>query len=405
MTNKEINVRSIIFLIIGILLVLSLVICIYIVSGERDLKEIQATVVNVKDDKDGTGKNDVTVMYEVDDVTYEYNFYYKDDVKNDDKISIYYHKNNVNNVQPYKTSKLIFVCPIIGLILCIYGLIELCTKSKSYTIEDVGVKTKLVGEDERTQQLQIITDDAKPESYSKTPEEEAEVPIKELKGNQNKVVSKDNEATDFLFVLEDEEIQEEVVKLEAKTENSLSLKNDLVEEKEDVIKIENEKEKVKEEVKVAEDEPEVKNDIKENIKEKEVIKEEKVKEVVKEDEKAKAKEKVNSDSNNLKKKDDSKIVKNLKKVIPKMYTIENNELVYEELGKDKEKIDLEKINSITKTINSEGKLVKIVVNDGVVSCVLTSMKGIDLNDIMETLHHKMIQFDSEFTEKIEYKEY
>lgn len=49
-SNKEINVRSIIFLVIGILLVLSLVICIYIVSGERDLVSINATVVNVKED-------------------------------------------------------------------------------------------------------------------------------------------------------------------------------------------------------------------------------------------------------------------------------------------------------------------------------------------------------------------
>ena len=35
MTNKEISIRSIVFLIIGILLVLSLVICINIVNGER----------------------------------------------------------------------------------------------------------------------------------------------------------------------------------------------------------------------------------------------------------------------------------------------------------------------------------------------------------------------------------
>ena len=180
-SNKEINVRSIIFLVIGILLVLSLVICIYIVSGERDLVSINATVVNVKEDRDGTGKNDVTVMYEVDGTTYEYNFYYKDSVKKDDMLSIYYHKDNVNSVQPYKTSKLIFVCPVVGLILCIYGLIELLTKSKFYTISDAEVKTKIVGEDERTQQLRIITDDVKTTDYVKTPEEEAEVPVKGLK--------------------------------------------------------------------------------------------------------------------------------------------------------------------------------------------------------------------------------
>ena len=51
MTNKEINIRSIIFLIIGILLVLSLVICIYIVNSQKDLKTVDAIVTNVKEDK------------------------------------------------------------------------------------------------------------------------------------------------------------------------------------------------------------------------------------------------------------------------------------------------------------------------------------------------------------------
>ena len=81
MTNKEINIRSIIFLVIGNLLVLSLVICIYIVNSQRDLKAVEAIVTNVKEDKDGTGKNDVTVIYEVDGTSYKYSFYYRDDMR------------------------------------------------------------------------------------------------------------------------------------------------------------------------------------------------------------------------------------------------------------------------------------------------------------------------------------
>ena len=76
MTNKEISIRSIVFLIIGILLVLSLVICINIVNGEKDLVATNATVIKIKEDKDGTGKNDITAVYDVGNTTYQYNFYY-----------------------------------------------------------------------------------------------------------------------------------------------------------------------------------------------------------------------------------------------------------------------------------------------------------------------------------------
>ena len=362
MSNKEINVRSIIFLVIGILLVLSLVICIYIVSGERDLVPIKATVVNVKDDKDGTGKNDVTVMYEVNGTTYEYNFYYKDSVKRDDMLSIYYHKDNVNSVQPYKTSKLIFVCPVVGLILCIYGLIELLTKSKFYTISDAEVKTKVVGEDEKTQQLRIITDDVKTTDYIKTPEEEAEVPVKGLKVTDKKVEEDSHE----------KEPEFEVVEKDL-TENVELIKDDEVSEK-----------VIEEETKIPLNE-EVKKVVKEKTKDivKETKKEEKIVEPKKE----------------------TKVVKELKKVIPKTYELNDDELTYQVLGQDEIKMNLKNNKAITKTINSEGSLVKVVVNDENVSCVLTSMRGIDLNNIMEELHEKMLKYDANFEEKVEYKEY
>lgn len=362
MSNKEINVRSIIFLVIGILLVLSLVICIYIVSGERDLVPIKATVVNVKDDKDGTGKNDVTVMYEVNGTTYEYNFYYKDSVKRDDMLSIYYHKDNVNSVQPYKTSKLIFVCPVVGLILCIYGLIELLTKSKFYTISDAEVKTKVVGEDEKTQQLRIITDDVKTTDYIKTPEEEAEVPVKGLKVTDKKVEEDSHE----------KEPKFEVVEKDL-TENVGLIKDDEVSEK-----------VIEEETKISLNE-EVKKEVKE-----------KTKDVVKE---TKKEEKI------VEPKKETKVVKELKKVIPKTYELNDDELTYQVLGQDEIKMNLKNIKAITKTINSEGSLVKVVVNDENVSCVLTSMRGIDLNNIMEELHEKMLKYDANFEEKVEYKEY
>ena len=142
MTDKEVSFRSIIFLIIGILLLLSLIICIYIVNGDKDLVKISATVVDVKQDDD-KGKNDVTVSYMVDNTFYNYNFTYKDNIKVGDTIDVYYHSKNVTSVQSFKTSKLIFVCPIIGLVLCIIGLFELFRKPKEY-YEDDDYKTKII---------------------------------------------------------------------------------------------------------------------------------------------------------------------------------------------------------------------------------------------------------------------
>ena len=105
MTNKEISIRSIVFLIIGILLVLSLVICINIVNGEKDLVATNATVIKIKEDKDGTGKNDITAVYDVGNTTYQYNFYYKDDVKLELKtleVSNYYRTVQDENNKKYK---------------------------------------------------------------------------------------------------------------------------------------------------------------------------------------------------------------------------------------------------------------------------------------------------------------
>ena len=180
MTNKEINIRSIIFLVIGILLVLSLVICIYIVNSQRDLKAVEAIVTNVKEDKDGTGKNDVTVIYEVDGTSYKYSFYYRDDIKVDDKLNIYYHAKTPNEVQAYRVSKYIFICPVVGLILCIYGLFELFTKSKEHDDSDEGLNTTLLSENGNTQQFAIIAD-AAADNLAIAINNEDEVPVKEIK--------------------------------------------------------------------------------------------------------------------------------------------------------------------------------------------------------------------------------
>lgn len=179
MSDREISLKSIIFLIIGILLVLSLVICIYLVNNEKDLVKISATVTSVKEDSDGTGKNDITVSYNVNNIYYDYSFNYKDDIKVNDKVDIYYHEKEPISVQAYKTSKMIFVCPIVGLVLCIVGLIELTRKSNANNVEEDDYETKVISVNGDTQQLRIITNDKDDEvlTYMEEPDEETSVKL------------------------------------------------------------------------------------------------------------------------------------------------------------------------------------------------------------------------------------
>lgn len=181
MSDREISLKSIIFLIIGILLVLSLVICIYLVNSEKDLVKISAVVTSVKEDSDGTGKNDITVSYNINNIYYDYSFNYKDDIKLNDKVDIYYHENEPVKVQSYKTSKMIFVCPVVGLILCIIGLIELTKKSNAKDLEEDedDFETKVISVDGDTQQLKIITNDQEDEvlAYMENPSDEASVKL------------------------------------------------------------------------------------------------------------------------------------------------------------------------------------------------------------------------------------
>ncbi len=284
MNSKEVNLRSIVFLVVGVLLLLSLVICIYIFRRDSDLVKVQADVIDVKKDSDGTGKNDVTVIYEVGDTSYKYNFYYKDEINTEDKIDVYYHKNNVTSVQTFKTGKYIFICPIVGLVLCVVGLFELLKKDDSDDEEDF--KTQVIDVVGDTQMLEIITDE----------------PVEEVKVVENPPV---------------EEVKEKVVS-----------------------------------------EP-VQPEIKETV----------------------------------------------KKIIPSNYYLSGKTLVYEEAGKETHEINLIQVRNVIKTINKVGKVVKLVVVTDELQCILISMKDINLEEIANLLHNKMLSIDEKFNEEVEYKEY
>ena len=368
MSDRETNLRSIVFVIIGVLLLLSLIICIYLTNGEKDLVPIDAKVINVKKDSDGTGKNDVIVTYDVNNITYEYRFYYRDDVNVDDKITIYYHENNVTSVQTFKTSKFIFICPIVGLLLCAVGLFELFRKHKEDEDELEDFNTKTISIIGNTQQLEIITDDGEVIDYVKTPEEEEETPVKNLN-------------------VKSEIVEEEQIKIETRNENKATGEVEVKEIKtlDDILVSTEEKtEKVKINDKIKEYK-------KENKLEKPKLKEDKKIPIIGRKEK----------NNELKKEETKKLVT----ILPKSYYMSGNTLVYEETGKELEEITLLEVHKILKTVNSAGEIVKITIFTEDKKCVLTKMRKSNLEETYNLLYNKMVGIYSTYKEEIEYKEY
>lgn len=385
MTDKEVSFRSIIFLIIGILLLLSLIICIYIVNGDKDLVKISATVVDVKQDDD-KGKNDVTVSYMVDNTFYNYNFTYKDNIKVGDTIDVYYHSKNVTSVQSFKTSKLIFVCPIIGLVLCIIGLFELFRKPKEY-YEDDDYKTKIISVVGNTEQLKILADDTQEISYVKSEDEENEVSVKAI--NKDTPNIKDDEKI---------EIQTRSTKVD-NTANidikEIDIIGDTSEKINEVtapVPVINEK-AVKDESVSSEKE----------MKKIDKLKEEKIKNEKNED--VENVKKTSELEKSLDSKDNKEIKKEIVKILPKKYYIVGTTLVCELVGNSTKEINFEDIKSIVKTINSEGKLVKLTVCSDDAKCLLTNMYKVSLDQVANTIHNKLLTIKPELKEEIEYKEY
>jgi len=396
MTQKETNLRSVLFLVIGILLLLSLVICIYIVSGESDLVKTTALVTEVSKDSSGTGKTDISVTYDVDGQSYKYDYYHKGEVEEGDKVTLYYHEKNPSSVQTFKTNKLIFIWPVIGLGLCILGLLELFRKTDD---EEDEFETSVIGIVGNTQQLKIVTDDAPVQTYQPTPEETHEVAVKAVKKEEpipqpepvvevqpEPVIEKAVEPVVEKVIPEHVpeptpvvEIQPEPVVAPAPVEtvqnveppktqsNTNSVEDALVQ-------------KVQNNVAGASaiNEDEIKKVIKDVLKE--VIQE------VKED-------KVPAEP----------IVQ--KRVLPNYYYISGTSLIYEEAGKEPQEIELKTVDSVVRTINSAGNIVKLVVSTPAVKCVLTNMKNIDLEQLASLLNNKMCTIDEGFKEEIEYKEY
>lgn len=387
MADRDINIRSVLFLVIGILLVLSLIICIYIMVNERDLVKTEANVIEVNKDEEGTGKNNISVVYAVNGVTYEYNFRYKDEINVNDKIIIYYHEKSVTSVQTYKTSKIIFVCPVIGIVLCGLGIYDLFRKNKKPAAAPVKAPAPVVEEHKVEEVVKPVEQPVEPPK---------EIPQVDMKlESEIPVLAKTTEETPVAPVapvVAPEPARVEPVPVSSVvTPDKLPIKKEEPEEKKEQAPLvdastmksldevtEKVKESVTKNIGVDSSDDDIKNVIKEVLKE--VIKE------VKEEEKP-TKEVVQ------------------KRIIPNYFYISGTSLIYEEMGKKAQELNLKDIKRVVRTINSAGSVVKLVVSNEEYKIVLTNMKNIDLEQLANLLHNKMRTIDDTFKEIIERKEY
>lgn len=444
MTDRETNIRSVLFLVIGILLLLSLVICIYIVSGEKDLVEIDSTVIEVKKDANGTGKNEVTVVYDVDGTSYEYNFYSKEDVNVDDKVPIFYHSENATSVTTYKVPKIIFICPVIGLVLCILGLYELFKKNSSEDGEE-EFKTSVIGVVGNTQQLKIVADDAETQKYEKTSEEKVEPVVKTIKKVvtvQTKPAETDTATAAVVvppvvektvssspIVIEKKvepkpveeaqpvppapPVKEEIPvepPVEAPIEAPKPAPKPVMVEAEPAKEAKVETPVVKPEVKPVEEKPavtsqgmtdaivkKVQSTMTSADSKKVTIDEDDIKQAIKDVLKEVIAE-VKEEKTPPKKVEQ-------RRVLPNYYYISGTSLIYEEAGKEAKEISLKTVKKVVRTVNSEGNVVKLIVSNDEIKCILTNMKNIDLEQVASLLNNKMRTIDETFKEEVEYKEY
>jgi hypothetical protein len=432
MTEKETIFRSVLFLVIGILLLISLIVCIYIFSYEKSFAPIEATIEEVVKDKKSTNLNHYVAVYKSPEGEYRAEFSTKADYKKNDKVKIYYNtKAGQNKYTRLKlTSKAILICPLIGLILCGLGLFSLFRKRKK---EEELFKTNVIATDGKTQQLQIEAKGS--QSYVKTPEEQKEVEVKSVKtpaeapapvapakaepapvvvAPTNIEPKKDAQqtSTPVTSVVTDEVVKnstpvstppapanasavtDALTKPAATSKPAATIKPaapaapaPVAPAKAEPAKTpstQNISDAVAKQLKEqAGDDPlsitedEIKKVVKDVLKE--VIQE------VRSDTPSKPKEQV--------------------RVLPNYYYISGTALIYEEPGKDSSELNLKDVKSVTRTINSEGNVVKLTVDSDEVKCILTNMKNIDLEQVANLLHNKMHTIDENFEEVIEHKEY
>ena len=178
--KKESISKEIVFLVIGFLLLISLIVCVYVISLDREYIRTTASVTEVLKEEDK-----VIYTYIVKGEEYECKAK-RNEAKLGDRVELFYHKDNYKKAKLSKTSTLIFVCPLIGLVICGIGVVESIKKKKRESdLEEEQYKTKVISVLGQTQKLKIITDGETGPEYAKTLEETIEVPVKSILKKNN----------------------------------------------------------------------------------------------------------------------------------------------------------------------------------------------------------------------------
>lgn len=190
--KKESIAKEIVFLFIGFLLLIALIVCVYVISLDREYVQTTASVTEVLENEDK-----VIYTYIVKGEEYECKAK-RNGSELGDRVRLYYHSDNVKKAKLNKTSKLIFVCPLIGLVLCGIGVIESIKKrKKEENIEEEQYKTKVISVLGETQKLKIITDGDSSSDYAKSLEETIEVPVKSILKKRNEIEVLDEDKVIF----------------------------------------------------------------------------------------------------------------------------------------------------------------------------------------------------------------
>lgn len=409
MSDRESNIKTVLFLVIGILLLLSLVVCIFIVGQESEYVQTEAYVAEITKDAGGSGKNSVILNYDVGGTTYGYTYETKEDLNTNQKVTIFYDKKTPKYATVEKTSKIIFLFPVAGLVLCIAGLYQLFkNRGKSEDCEE-QFKTSVINVVGNTQQLEIVADETEAQEYEKTHEEEIESDVKPIIKPEIPIV--EVELPKEAPVVEKVEVDTEAPVIEPVTEVVT----------EPITEAPNQP--VTEPVTEAVTEPVTSAPVTEPVTIAPVTEADPVADAIVK----KVQENVSNDDGkvSLDEDDIKKVIKDVlkeviqevqvektapkkvvqRRVLPNYYYISGTSLIYEEPGKEAKEMSLKTVKNVVRTVNSEGNVVKLIVSNEEVKCILTNMKNIDLEQVAGLLKNKMCLIDENFKEVIEYKEY
>lgn len=182
---KKEAIKKVFFIFVGILLLLSLILCVYTVSLDRKYVRTTSSAGEVvKTD----GKYSTEFKYIVAGEELYCPVTSAKEIKEGHKTELFYRKDKVTECKLEKTSKLIFVCPVIGLVIWAIFIFESMKKKKmDEEKEEDQYRTKVISILGQTQKLKILTDGETGAEYAKSLEETIEVPVKSIMRKKNEI--------------------------------------------------------------------------------------------------------------------------------------------------------------------------------------------------------------------------